>query len=133
MRFIRQHHAGCGVELDTNGVSSRQTIGQRGGRRGVPRLATQLTILSFERVLPEEHVRTNRGAEDRHQHQRVIAVPQQARDEGRGQHLAPWNPDGECRGDIGKQHERQRFQVSRAVILGLRISVPPPQYTARQW
>ena len=77
------------------------------------RFGAQLALLRFERGLPEEHVGTDRGAEDRHQHQHVIAIPRHPRQERRSRHLAPRNPNGESGGDISEQHERQRLQVAR--------------------
>ena len=111
---VRQHHAGrwCRARCEGPRVAPDDWAARRRPRRLVA-LAAQLASLRFERGLPEEHVGTDRGAEDRHQHQHVIAIPRQARQEGRGEHLAPWNPNGESGGDIGEEHERQRLQVSR--------------------
>ena len=58
-------------------------------RAGLPRRATERTgtapvpVLHLQRRLPEEQVRADRGAEDRHQSRRAVGTEAQVRDEGR--------------------------------------------------
>jgi len=88
-------------------------------------LASSRRSSASKRGLPEEHVRADRGSEYCHQHEHEVAIPGQARQEGRQSDLAPGNPDAESRGDVGEQHKRERFQIARIAVIG-------DQYLGRQ-
>ena len=105
---VRKSHADEGVGLDPAELGRRfhRPFAQRMG------IVVGADFFDFLRRLPEEQVGRNRGAEDGHDQRHRIAGEGKVRPHRALEDLEPWQLDGEHRGDVRQQAERQPFQVA---------------------
>src|SRR5450755_2553143 len=91
-------------------------------------LTSRLLLFNLFTRLPEKQIRTDRGAENRHQRRPLISRVWHRRDEGRARHSAPVRSHHKRGYGVGEEHQHEPLEHIRYLVIMESDRGPRNQY-----